>query len=333
VSHDLLQRPATLERIHLLQERAGLPAEAHEAAVRALTPTASTEEWRNAIDSALLWLGAAQLVAGVVYGVAWNAAAIGPMSWLLVLQLVFLGVIGLAIWRGPDDLMGRTAGVSALFLIGPQLALVGQTYQTGANSWLLFAWWAAFGLPLVLGSRSAWGWVSWTVIVTTAAVLWVPETTRHWDPKIGWLLLGLAGLLPLLTSLSLQVAAHRWPWAESTGAQRTLLTLHLIPWGISAAALATGFFPDHQVALMVSMLLLGATGMRYGLLYNHGGDPFGAGLGGFMLLAASTSFLAAHLIDHRLGAVGVMLVGALILVQGIALTIALRAALAQHKET
>jgi hypothetical protein len=333
MSGELLERPATLDRVHLLHERAGLPTEAHEAAVRQLTPAATAETWKHTLDRALLQLGAAQIVAGVVYAVAWNAAAIGPLSWLVVLQLVFLGVAGVAIWRGTDHPVGRTAAISALLLIGPQLALVGQTYQTGANSWLLFGWWAALGLPLVLGSRSARGWVSWTVIATTAAVLWVVQTTRQWEPQIGWTLLALAGLLPLLTGMGLLAAARRWPWADSTGAQRALVTLHTLPWGLAAAAHATGFFPSNAITWTLSTLVLVSAAWRYERLWRLGHDVYGAGLACLAVLVAGTTWLTARLIEVRFGPEAALLVGVLVLGQGLALTTALRAALGRHLET
>lgn len=58
--------------------------------------------------------------------------------------------------------------------IGSLLALVGQTYQTGADIWELFAPWAALITPLAGRSGAVWG--LWAVLLNlTAARLWQRE--------------------------------------------------------------------------------------------------------------------------------------------------------------
>ena len=51
---------------------------------------------------------------------------------------------------------------------GAVLALVGQTYQTGADVWELFAAWAALMLPFAWLSRSTASWVLWLGVANLA---------------------------------------------------------------------------------------------------------------------------------------------------------------------
>ncbi len=53
----------------------------------------------------------------------------------------------------------------ALLGIGALFAFFGQTYQTGADPWQLFALWAALALPLCLGARSDVLWAPWALVV------------------------------------------------------------------------------------------------------------------------------------------------------------------------
>ena len=78
-----------------------------------------------------------------------QAAAPGAQGWPddlprnggHTLVVAGLGAMLLPVWRAPLALL--------VFLItGGLFASIGQTYQTGADPWQLFALWAALGLPL-----------------------------------------------------------------------------------------------------------------------------------------------------------------------------------------
>jgi uncharacterized membrane protein len=60
---------------------------------------------------------------------------------------------------------------------GALFAYFGQTYQTGADPWQLFALWAALTLPLCLGVRHDALWTAWAVVALTAALLWSQTPT------------------------------------------------------------------------------------------------------------------------------------------------------------
>lgn len=60
----------------------------------------------------------------------------------------------------------------ATLALGGLLAFVGQTYQTGADPWQLFAAWAALALPWALAARRDGLWAAWILIAGMALVLW-----------------------------------------------------------------------------------------------------------------------------------------------------------------
>ena len=118
----------------------------------------------------------------------------------------------------PADRRRRARGIPgallalAGILLGALLALLGQTYQTGADTWELFAWWAVLLLPWALAAASQAVWLLWTLVVNVAMVLWLGERVFSW-----WGLLG-ATYLPALIVAGLnlamlagwELAARRW---------------------------------------------------------------------------------------------------------------------------
>lgn len=60
----------------------------------------------------------------------------------------------------------------ALLATGGLFAFFGQTYQTGADPWQLFAWWSALTMPLCLGVRHDALWAAWAIVTMTALKLW-----------------------------------------------------------------------------------------------------------------------------------------------------------------
>ena len=80
---------------------------------------------------------------------------------------------GLAYWRlGPERATGKAALLVAAILLGVLLALFGQTYQTGADTWELFATWAALITPWVIVGRFAGLWMLWLALLNVAIVLY-----------------------------------------------------------------------------------------------------------------------------------------------------------------
>lgn len=81
--------------------------------------------------------------------------------------------------------------VAALLLatlaLGGLLAFVGQTYQTGADTWELFATWAALALVWTVVARSDGLWGLWLLIAAAGMAFWsgidsLQALLLHWGP-------------------------------------------------------------------------------------------------------------------------------------------------------
>jgi uncharacterized membrane protein len=124
---------------------------------------------RQHTERALVTLAALLLGAGLIFWVAANWQAQTRQFKFLLLQALLLGsVLGALAWP-----RGRTALLLlATLALGGLLAFIGQTYQTGADPWQLFAAWAALALLWVAAARSDALWTLWVLIAGTGMALW-----------------------------------------------------------------------------------------------------------------------------------------------------------------
>jgi predicted Zn finger-like uncharacterized protein len=130
------------------------------------------KEWRRFLDALALWLGAVFLAAAVIFFFAFNWQELGRYTRFGIVEALLLVAV-LAAWRlGPERSAGKAALLAATLLVGALLALVGQTYQTGADPWELFATWAICVLPWVAIARFAPLWLLLVTLVNLAAGLY-----------------------------------------------------------------------------------------------------------------------------------------------------------------
>jgi len=105
------------------------------------------------------------------------------------------------LWRGVDAPASKALLLAASLFTGALLALVGQTYQTGADPWELFAVWALCILPWTLLSRLAAQWLlalgllNLSVLLYYQTFLGFPLLGALFSPMAPcWVLLGLNGM-------------------------------------------------------------------------------------------------------------------------------------------
>jgi uncharacterized membrane protein len=157
----------------------------------------------------------------VILWIAANWQDLGRVLRFGLLQALLLALCAGAAWR---PALRAPLALGAFFCIGGLFAYFGQTYQTGADPWQLFAVWALLGVPLAFGARSDVVWAPWALVVVVGISLWVHAHAGHrWqaDPDTlpthaaAWLAAGA-----VLVALS--PVAARWtgagPWSLRTAA-------------------------------------------------------------------------------------------------------------------
>lgn len=168
-------------------------------------------QWRGFLDRLALWLGVALLAAGAICFIAANWDEMGKFLRLYGLQAVLVLAVVAAAWLGLSRIAGQAVLWLAMVLLGGLLALIGQTYQTGADTWELFALWTALSLPWVLAGRHAALWLTWALLLNVTLTLWMGLGRAWWMPLATNEELLSTGLLNALLLLAWELAGTRWP--------------------------------------------------------------------------------------------------------------------------
>ncbi|MGE6381367.1 DUF2157 domain-containing protein [Shewanella baltica] len=165
-----------VEQGHVTQEQAN-------TLYRQVTVLPDASSWRGLIANLLLWFGALSFASGVIFFFAYNWQSLGRFAKFGLIEVAIVLAIGAFAWlyyranslsaashslrhshsnQSNDSRFGATTAngvlLAASVLVGGLLALVGQTYQTGADPWQLFALWALVILPFawVAGFDGLW---------------------------------------------------------------------------------------------------------------------------------------------------------------------------------
>lgn len=176
MTRDPLDAPATPEALRALAGAGLLSAEALERGLALAGARPDRESWYGFARSRLLLAGAGLFAAGVIFFVAANWGALHPWARMglvagaLVAAALIAGALGLR------TLPGRAALLLSGLLLGPLLAIYGQTYQTGADAWELFTLWAAVFTLHALLARVGVTWMVWLALAHTAALTWTVQT-------------------------------------------------------------------------------------------------------------------------------------------------------------
>jgi uncharacterized membrane protein len=201
--------------------------------------TPSPAQWRVFLGQLTLWLGTIALAAAVIFFFAFNWDDLGRLAKFALVEAAILAGL-LVCWRVDlDNIAGKAVLLLLSLLAGALLALTGQIYQTGADTFELFAWWAVLILPWVLVGCFSPLWLVWLALLNLAVFLYFQ---RAWEMDgLLWALFGLNGL-----ALVAWEAAHRsrLEWLRDSWPPRLV--------AIAGAAMAT--------ALMVWAIMGGAGG-------------------------------------------------------------------------
>lgn len=153
-------------------EKGHLAAERVEEAMRASDALPDRADWRYFINQLLLWSGTVLLAAGVIFFFAYNWKEIGNFARFGLVELLIVAAVGGCMWFDTE----RSAGKASLFAVslftGALLALFGQTYQTGADTFELFIAWAIIILPWAAVGRLPALWVLLIALINVAVTFY-----------------------------------------------------------------------------------------------------------------------------------------------------------------
>ena len=168
--------------------------------------------WQRFATYLLLGAGAAFLLSGVVFFFAYNWAALPRLTKLGIVGGLLL-LTGFAALFAPVRLSLRRVLLTAtVVLIGVLLAVLGQVYQTGANSYQLFLAWSVFAIPWVVLVPFAPLYLLMVVLLNTTFLTYTQQTGAEWNYLASGNLLFVLNVVCwlVLYLLDRQTAAHEW---------------------------------------------------------------------------------------------------------------------------
>lgn len=255
---------------------------------------------RGAPPSLAVWLprvsaalSAGLIGFGVILAVAANWDSLGRFGQLALLQLLVAaacaGAFMLPRLRAPLAFL-------ALLGIGGLLADLGQTYQTGADPWQLFALWAALGTPLCLGTRNDLLWSLWSLVAMTGIALWIhAETGQSWHPRAGALPTHALGWsLGALITVALGPLGHRLTGAGPWAARLSVTLLAVL---ISSAAILS--LIGGITALVYWLGLAVSIAAALGLARARRLDVYALSVTALVLSTLVVAGLSNWLLEHR----------------------------------
>ena len=217
--------------------------------------------WARWAVRALLALGVAHLLAGIVFFFAYNWDDMPAMAKFAVIEAGMLICVAGAWIVRIDRPAGQSLLIGATVLTGVLLAVIGQVYQTGADAYELFLAWTLLVLPWVLASRSAAHWLVWLVVACFAAGLFAGQALV----PMGLLQREEVALPPALL-LIVALAAREFAVTRGAGWLAAEWTRQLVLFAALAMLFFSAFgyvFDWHDEALGAAMFVLATAGGVY----------------------------------------------------------------------
>ncbi|WP_033923133.1 DUF2157 domain-containing protein [Sphingomonas sp. 37zxx] len=273
--------------------------------LRAAAMIPAPAQWRVFLGQLALWLGTVALAAAVIFFFAFNWDDLGRLAKFGLVEAAILAAL-VAYWRiDLDGMAGKAVLTLMSLLVGALLALAGQVYQTGADTFELFSYWAALILPWVLIGCFAPLWLIWLGLVNIALFLYF--SLGRSSETLLWAL-----FLVNSVALILSEAARRagLPWLHESWPPRLIAIANaatatgLIVWAIFAGKGGSTLFETLAYAAWLAGLYVWYRRFRP--------DLFMLAAGLLSLIIAVAAILSRHMLDLGGGAylfIGLVVIG------------------------
>ncbi|MDH3347218.1 MAG: DUF2157 domain-containing protein [Desulfobulbaceae bacterium] len=256
---------ANVNLLHKLHQDGLLNDDAFVAAKKILRPSSAWFSWANQL---LLIIGVTLVLAGVIFFFAYNWAQMGKFQKFALIELSIVSCIVASFFRGAEQLSGKTLILSASVLCGVLLAVYGQIYQTGADSFELFRGWAFLIFGWVIVSEFAALWFLWLVIVNTGVILfWLQVGEPGHAIDYEWLCLAIGIINSSALALWETGLKKEFRWLTSKWLQPILLITILVSLSIPCIDLIINSYDSYDkpssITFYISAIWVLATSAGY----------------------------------------------------------------------
>jgi uncharacterized membrane protein len=268
--------------------------------------------WRHFLQNLLMWLGGLALAFAMMFFIAYNWDEMGRFAKFALLE-VSIAVCALTYWRlDADKVVAKILITVATILLGVLLALYGQTYQTGADTWQLFFNWALLMLPWAFVAQFASLWLIWAVLLNLSIIFYFQARgSLFWfvfssTEDVFWVIFIFNSLL----WIAWELAAKRFSWLE----ERWPVWLIAVASSSSITFLMITVIVDRYASSSIAVLLYFVwAGSIYFVYRKLKADLFMlAGLC-FSAIVVISTFLGYHLLNNG-DPVGVFLVLSIVVI-------------------
>lgn len=162
--------------IEYLLKQGTLPLENANAASTHLEVFPTKRSWLAFFDRASLIIGVIALALSLVFFIAYNWLNMGKMGKFALVEsalVVTIALYALLAFKRKFKLAQQLLLLAASVITGSLLALFGQVYQTGADTWQLFFNWALLIIPWVLIARMPALCLLWLGLINAFIVLYI----------------------------------------------------------------------------------------------------------------------------------------------------------------
>lgn len=277
-----------------------LPQQQLNQALKLANVTPTPQHWFSFLDKLLLANGGGLLVIGVMFFFAFNWQQITRFhKFALIEALVLASMAAYSRWFYKSS--AKVFVLAASVFVGVLLAFYGQTYQTGADTWQLFATWALLITPWAILAQFASLWLVWLILINLSLFLYYQVFHGVFGvifsgDVLQMALFGVNSLALLLWEL----AATRYEWLKG----RSEVRLLAVASGFSITWLMLSFIFGHGARAGYVPLVYGLwLAAFYGVYRYKVADLFMLAGASFSVIILSTAWLAEILFKAKDGAV------------------------------
>ncbi len=253
---DVLDLPATQKNLLQLARDGSLDLRAFERSLKIIGYTPGASNWNRFLNILLLVLGAGFAVSGIFFFFAYNWAdmhrfvKLGIIESLILLMIITVSQITL------DKLPGKITLTAAGLFVGALLAVFGQIYQTGADSYKLFLAWTLLMAGWVFISKFTPMWFIWILLINISMLLYwsqiVAYNSRFYNAFYIWLFL-INGFFVLAWEIGF-VSKVDWLTSRWTPRLLSLIVFYVVT--APPVMIITGEDPELDLLVMSALFVI-----------------------------------------------------------------------------
>tara|TARA_B100000700_G_scaffold80313_2_gene90503 strand:- start:1913 stop:3019 length:1107 start_codon:yes stop_codon:yes gene_type:complete len=178
-------------------------------------------------------------LSGVSAIVAANWSELNTFFRLGIMNLLYLGCISIAVYKGVETTTGKIFVSGSAFLVGMLLVILTQEFQFNIEGQWFYGVWCLLSLPLVVVARCLPLWVGWCILLRLLLASMFIHLDDDWQTRgytleyRTWLFVAAAALTLLIRNQYLKLWADKADWLRPSWAKFILYAeLHALSVGM-----------------------------------------------------------------------------------------------------